>query len=194
MFKIETGGTGTTSDQNVVNLTMGDQYSTYTTAVNLTPHAGVGPRRLRISVDIIEQILYITDLDTLEQKRVINFYFYIFETIFQKNRSLVGVYNTIDTSISTTFTNTNMNIIESRNNGNLSEPLFSVVSSSSDSAVGKARNKPGVLHLLNSGVPSELVDSYYWTIFSETNINGWIMVPLCIIMMCIDLVFVIMIK
>ena len=165
LFKIETGGTGTTSDQNVVNLTMGDQYSTYTTAVNLTPHAGVGPRRLRISVDIIEQILYITDIDTLEQTRVIDFYFYMFETIFQKNRSLVGVYNTIDTSISTTFTNTNLNIIESRKNGNRSEPLFSVVSSSSDSAVGKARNKPGVLQLLNSGVPSELVDSYYWTIF-----------------------------
>ena len=38
LFKIETGGTGTPSDQNVVNLTMCDQNSTYTAAVNLTPH------------------------------------------------------------------------------------------------------------------------------------------------------------
>lgn len=163
LFKIETGGTGTTSDQNVLNLTMVDQSTKYTAVVNLTPHVGAGPRRLQVSVDIIEQILYITDMDTLEQTRVINFYFYIFETIFQKNKSLVGVYNTIHTSISTTFTNTNLNIIMSRKNGHLSEPLFTTVAS--DFSVGVARSTPGVLQLLSSGVPPELIDASYKTIF-----------------------------
>jgi len=121
--KIETGGLGNIGDLHMVYITIMYSGGAYTKQVDLPPHVGTNDRRIRVILDVRKQLITITDLDTLDEQTVLFFYFHHFPIIFQQNRTDIVIYNHVNQSAQPTFTN-NMNILECRTGGIVSEPFM----------------------------------------------------------------------